>query len=97
MLNKVKEYIEGNVKYYKDKFFNSADFIKEQIYFRLNECKDDCLIENKCRNCTCPPRKKVWVSNSCNPNRFPDLMNKPDWEAYKEEHNINVNDFIDEL
>lgn len=90
-LSNISSFIEGNLKYYANKLFNSPEYIKEQVYYRLNLCKDDCLIENKCKYCTCPPRKKSWATTSCNKGeRFPDLLNKPDWEEYKKTNNIKI-------
>lgn len=91
---KVKDvgyFIEGNWKYFKNKLWASPDYIVEQVKYRLYLCKDDCLIANSCIHCTCPPRKKAWVVDSCNNGeRFPDLMNKEDWGKFKQENNINI-------
>lgn len=84
----VKDYIQGNFRYYLNKIAIMPDYLKEQVDYRLSICEKDCLPENKCRNCTCPPIKKAWSDSSCNLERFPDLMDKPTWEKYKEEHGI---------
>lgn len=92
-LKDIASFIEGNYKYYKDKIINSPGYIVEQVKYRLYVCKDDCLKNNECKYCGCPPRKKSWVTKSCNKGeRFPDLMNKPEWEAYKVKNNINIDD-----
>lgn len=87
----IKNYIEGNFRYFKNKFLASPDYINEQIQYRLSLCKDDCLINNVCNHCECPPRKKVWINESCNNGeRFPDLMNKENWEKFKIDNNIKI-------
>lgn len=91
-INKIKSFIEGNYLYYKDLLFSSPEYIKEQVYYRLYLCKDDCLVRNACIYCECPPNKKSWVAQSCNEGkRFPDIKNKPDWEKFKQENNIDIN------
>jgi len=87
-LNDVESYLEGNFSYYANKLGLYPEYLQEQIKYRLSKCKDDCLPQRKCRNCTCPPKKKLYVTKSCNPMRFPDLMNKEDWNEYKERNNI---------
>lgn len=88
---KVLSFIQGNFLYYMDELFGRPDYIKEQILYRLNKCKDDCLIENECIYCGCPPRKKSHVKESCNAGkRFPDLMEEQEWINYKKENDINI-------
>ena len=89
-LKEIKSFIEGNYKFYKDKFGRTEPFIKEQVQYRLYLCKNDCLIKNKCVYCNCPPRKKSFVRESCNKGeRFPDLMGKKEWEEFKRKNEIN--------
>lgn len=91
-LNNIVSFIEGNYNYYKDKFLSSPKYLQEQYHYRLDKCKDDCVPDNACIVCTCPPIKKAWVQTSCNHGkRFPDLMDKPSWEEYKQQHNIDMN------
>lgn len=90
-LKDVENFIVGNYRFFKNKLIASPDYIKEQIYYRLSVCADDCLITNKCQYCPCPPKKKAWVTESCNDGeRFPDLMNKDEWEQYKQDNNIEL-------
>ena len=85
----IRSFIEGNFKYFRNKFLAAPDYINDQILLSL--CKDDCLKANACKYCSCPPRKKVWVVESCNNGeRFPDLMNKEDWGKFVKENNIKI-------
>lgn len=91
ILKKIASYIEGNYKYYKDKLLDSPDYIKEQVYYRLYLCKEDCVKANKCKYCSCPPYKKSWVTESCNNGDiFPNLMDKEKWESFKRDKKINI-------
>lgn len=90
-LSNVRSFIEGNIAYYKDKLLSSPSYLQEQYHYRLEQCKDDCVPQGACVHCKCPPLKKSWVQTSCNNGeRFPDLMDKPRWEAYKQQHNIDM-------
>lgn len=90
-LKNIKSFIEGNINYYKDEFSLYPDHKKEQVYWRLSLCKEDCLKDNECVYCGCPPLKKAYVEESCNDSkRFPDMMNKEDWEQYKKEKDIKI-------
>jgi len=90
-LKNVKAFVKGNFLYYQNEVFSRPLHIKEQVIYRLNICKDDCLIENECVYCGCPPKKKSHLKESCNEgNRFPDLMDKQKWQDYKKENGINI-------
>lgn len=79
----ILSFLEGTTRYYLDKINDAPAHIQEQVTYRLYQCKDDCLIENKCVSCGCPPKKKAFVTKSCNPERFGDLLSREDWEKFK--------------
>ena len=90
-LSNISSYIEGNFKYYKNELLDSPEYIKEQVYYRLYICKDDCVKKGKCKHCGCPPYKKSWVKESCNHGElFPNLMDKPSWNQFKLDNNIDI-------
>lgn len=88
----IKDFIQANYSYYKDKLLgDTPEYIKEQVVYRLKTCKDDCVPNNKCNYCGCPPAKKSWSKHSCNNGeRFPDLMNKDEWEEFKTINNVEL-------
>ena len=89
--NNVLSFIEGNYNYYKEKFSPSPQYLQEQYHYRLEQCKNDCVPAGECVYCTCPPLKKAWVQTSCNNGeRFPNLMDKPTWEEFKKNNNIDI-------
>lgn len=81
--NDVLNFLEGNFKFYKSIFIEEPEHIQEQLAYRYKLCEKDCIPDNKCIVCKCPPIKKHFVKSSCNPDRFPDLMNADDWEEFK--------------
>ena len=87
----ILSFIEGNTNYILDRFGFYPDYKQEQVLWRLNICKMDCVKEGACVYCGCPPTKKAFAEASCNNgDRFPDIMEKKEWEKYKEDNNINI-------
>jgi hypothetical protein len=64
---------------------------KEQVLWRMEICKDDCVKNGYCKYCGCDVPGKLYVNDSCNEGeRFPNLMTKAQWEQYKQDNNITV-------
>ena len=88
-LNNIKQYLEGNTEMLKDKLGLQPDYYKEQIAYRMLQCKDDCVPKGECLYCGCSLPGKMYVTQSCNyGSRFPDLMNEDNWNKYKKENEI---------
>lgn len=88
---KILQFFEGNLKMLGDQLHLLSEHEKEQVLYRLDVCKDDCVKYGYCINCGCSVPGKLYVKESCNAgSRFPDLMNKEDWEKYKTENNIII-------
>lgn len=86
-------YIEGNTNYLLDRYDLFPEYKKEQVLWRLQLCKEDCVKEGACQYCGCPPEKKAFVQTSCNKgDRFPDMMSKEEWEKFKDEKQINIDE-----
>jgi len=86
-------YIEGNTKHFLDRFNLTPTHIQEQVAWRAEICRDDCMKENKCVYCGCNPVGKAFLEESCNKGeRFPDLMGADEWESYKKNNKIDRND-----
>lgn len=89
ILNKVKQFIEGNFNMLQDDLLGKPTYYKEQIYYRTSKCSD-CYVKGKCKQCGCSLPGKHYVTKSCNPERFPDLMTIDEWEKYKKDNDINI-------
>lgn len=97
-LKNIKQFVSGNLTYYLSKIIDLPIHLKEQYYYRLYQCKDDCLIRKRCIKCNCPTLKKAYVLESCNTDRFPNLLPGKEWEEYKIKNNINnIQDIILEV
>jgi len=87
----ITSFIEGNFKFYFDKMVGLPKYKKEQIIWRFSLCKNDCIKNDSCKVCGCPPKKKIYVNKSCNKGqRFPDLMDEKTWNKYKEDNNLVI-------
>ena len=73
-LNNIRNYIDGNTRMHMGKLGLNPAHIQEQIAYRLLTCKDDCVIEGACKVCTCPLPNRAFSKESCNQDRFPDLI-----------------------
>lgn len=88
-INNIKSFIEGNIKFYKDKILSSPEHLKEQRYYRMWKCKDTCLKIGLCQNCGCPVNKKIYTNEACS-DKFPNLMAANDWNEFKKINNIDI-------
>ncbi|CAB4175576.1 hypothetical protein UFOVP972_258 [uncultured Caudovirales phage] len=90
-LKNIKHYIEGNIKMLGDKMHLLPEHEKEQVAYRAMICKDECVRLEYCVYCGCDIPGKLYVKESCNGGeRFPDLMNRDDWEKYKLDNGITL-------
>lgn len=87
---KLRQYIEGNLKWLGDSFKLLPKHQKEQVLWRAQICKD-CVEQGYCKYCGCSVPGKLYVSKSCNDGEiFPDMMDKQDWDEYKQKNNIQI-------
>lgn len=92
---KIFQFFEGNLKMLGDQFHLLSAHEKEQVAYRAEICKNDCMRDGYCKNCGCSVPGKLYVKESCNQgSRFPDLMNKEDWEQFKLDNNIEIHDIL---
>jgi hypothetical protein len=88
---KIFQFIEGNLKMLGDRIHILPKHESEQVLYRSQICKDDCMKLGYCINCGCDFPGKLYVKESCNEGlRFPDLMNQKDWEEFKLKNNIEI-------
>ena len=87
-LSNIRSYLEGNGQRILEELKLQPKHIQEQISYRRLICKDDCAITDECIMCGCDFKGKTSVQQSCNPERFPDLMSKNDWIKFKKDNNI---------
>jgi hypothetical protein len=90
-LKNILQFIQGNANMLGDKFNLLPKYKKEQVTWRLDFCRNDCVKEGKCKFCGCSVPGKLYVDQSCNGGkRFPDMMNENDWNEYKKLKNIVI-------
>ena len=85
-LNNIYNFIEGNTRLFTKSI--QPEHIKQQIAYRMWLCKDDCAKEGHCIKCGCDYPGRVYTTESCNTDRFPDFMSRIDWEEFKKDKNI---------
>ena len=87
-IKNIKYFLEGNGQRVLEGLQLQPLHIQEQIAYRRLSCKNDCDKTNKCIKCGCDFKGKTSVRESCNPERFPDLMSNLEWIKYKEANDI---------
>ena len=85
-LNNIYNFIEGNTRLFTKSI--QPEHIKQQIAYRMLLCKDDCAKEGHCIKCGCDYPGRIYTTESCNTDRFPDCMSRIDWEEFKKDKNI---------
>jgi len=85
-LSNIYNFIEGNTRLFTKNL--QPQHIKEQISYRLLKCKDDCAKKKICIKCGCDYPDRAYAKKSCNLDRFPNFMNKVDWEEFKIKNEI---------
>lgn len=84
-------FIEGHLKRLGDDLNLIPEHQREQVVYRSNICKDDCMKYGYCIFCGCDVPEKMYNKISCNGGkRFPDMMTEDDWEKFKKSNNINL-------
>lgn len=90
-IKNIKSFVEGHSKLFLNRLGLFPKHKQEQILYRLDKCKNDCVPNGKCKFCGCPPHKKAYVNESCNGGiRFPNMMTPTEWEDYKAKMNIKI-------
>lgn len=90
-LKNIKYFIEGNFRLLGSKFNIVDKHIQEQVLYRAAICKDSCIAKGSCEYCGCSTPGKLYVKDSCNKGqKFPDLMEKNEWEKFKKENRIKI-------
>ena len=88
-INAIQQFIEGNIRMLGDKLNIIPEHESEQVMYRAEICKNDCVKYGYCVNCGCDLPGKFYVKKSCNAGgRFPDLMDAESWDKYKKDNNI---------
>jgi len=88
----VRNFIEGNLNYLKSssRFMKLEVHIQEQAICRAVSCLE-CLNAGACTECGCTTPHMFYAPKKEDAKeRWGVMLEKDDWEAYKEEHNLEV-------
>lgn len=97
-LSNIGSYIQGKtrmlVQKYGNEFFSLDDHIKEQIVWRETVANKFCLDNKECK-CGCPLPDMFFADKTCEDGCYPVMMNKEEWEVYKANNNIELENELD--
>jgi len=84
----IYNYFQGHSRQILANLGVTSKHIEEQVAYRLLTCKDTCLPNKECSKCGCDLPQRAFTTESCNLDKFPDLMNEEDWIKYKLDNGI---------
>jgi len=98
MVRNIFYFIEGHLKRLGDKLNLLPKHEREQVVYRANVCKEDCMTYGYCIFCGCQVPAKMYVKKTCNGGkRFPNIMDSDSWEKFKKDNNINMITYDDSI
>lgn len=87
-LNNIQSFLEGYKNMFLLQLGTKPIWFKEQVAYRMSICANDCMITKKCIKCGCSVPGKLMTEQSCNTDRFPNIMNEEDWIKFKKDNKI---------
>lgn len=82
-LKNVRSFLSAHKNIALEKFDKFPEHKQEQVQYRASLC-GDCIERGECMsNCGCPTHKVLMSDESCELNRWPDMLDAVEWEAYK--------------
>jgi hypothetical protein len=91
-LKKIKSFLTGYSRYAYNNLVGLPDYQQEQIIYRAQLCKNDCAVKGSCIVCGCDFPAKLFAYETCNPGRFPSIMEEDEWKEFKERNSITITD-----
>jgi len=95
--NNIKAFVEGYTKLIYNELVGLPFHIQEQILYRQSKCQSCITVGHveegpgHCEHCGCSIPGKWYVTKSCNNGtKFPDLMDKNNWNKFKVENDITL-------
>lgn len=82
----IYNFIEGNTRLFTKSI--QPQHIQEQISYRMIICSKDCMIKKECIKCGCDVPARLYTSESCNLDRFPNFLSRIEWEEFKLKNQI---------
>lgn len=87
-VNNIKNFLQAYSRKYYDMLIGLPEHQQEQINYRYSLCENTCGVEKECAVCGCNFPDKLFQIKTCNKDRFPDIMNKVEWEKFKKNNEI---------
>ena len=93
MINKIRAYITGNIRYYL--YYNPKLkwIIRNHIYYqieaRISSMDRQCYNDGSCKLCGCTTTALQMANKECDKPCYPKMMNKKEWEFFKKGKTVN--------
>ena len=85
-LGNIKAYVQGNLRYYAEKygpaFAKLDEHLREQIAFRELVANPECKEKEECK-CHCPIPELFYADKTCEDSCYPVMMTRDEWTKFK--------------
>ena len=74
-------------------YFSGDSYVDEQAAWRLEEISKkspECITNEKCKGCLCPPEEMVYENITCKYKCYPEWMDKKTWINFKLNNYVSV-------
>lgn len=86
-LKNIHAYLQGNLRFlaeqYGVNFIKMDTHIREQVMFRMDIAKPECLEKKECTECHCSIPELMYADKQCGGECYPAMMNKEQWQEFK--------------
>lgn len=93
VIKDIVAYLQGNIRYklyYSTFRFLILKHIREQITHRIRVMDGLCYSQGSCKMCGCMTTHLQMANKSCDKPCYPKMMNKKNWQSYKNKNTIIV-------
>lgn len=85
----IKGFIQGHLREMNKIYGGVDEHILEQAAWRMTQANKECIKADQCQACGCfPMSDKVLEDRSCEENCYPPMINKDNWEIFKNKNKI---------
>ncbi len=90
-IKNIKSFLQG---YIRSIILNRLTHVYEQVEIRINrvnKISPECIANGKCKHCKCTTPELFYADKGCELGCYPKLMNKQEWNTYKNIISIDAN------
>jgi len=93
----IKGFLQGNARMFMSQYFSFKlpVHMDEQIFYRFSIMNEECLKNKACVHCGCAMPNKAFEDRACEASCYPEMKDEKDWDLFKQDNKINIDDVYD--